>query len=44
LPSLVEFNACQVKVAEALETFTTKWCKGNMLSNALSELKKCSLI
>jgi len=41
LPSLVDFDACQVKVEEALETFSTKWCKREHVeSNALSGWKK----
>ena len=41
MPSLVDFDAYQVKVAEALEMFSTKWCKRKHVeSNALSELKK----
>ena len=41
LPSLVDFDARHVKVAEALEAFSTKWCKREHVeSNALSEWKK----
>ena len=41
MPSLVNVDAFQVKEAEALETFSTKWCKRQHVeSNTLSEWKK----
>ena len=41
LPSLIDFNACQEKIAEALNTFCDKWVRREHAEpNSLSDWKK----
>ena len=41
LPTLIDFDSCRVQIAEALQTFSKKWCnREHVEPNALSDWKK----
>ena len=41
LPSLIDFDVCKTQIAEAIQSFSTKWCnREHVEQNALADWKK----
>jgi hypothetical protein len=41
LPNLIDFDSCRIQIAEALQTFSIKWCnREHVEQSALTDWKK----